>query len=353
MTDSKSPLRAAVAYLNMLPFFADDSEVKLYDSPQALNQDLTAGRVIAGCSSVIAGLDAGLRVIQPRLGVAAEGDVDSVFIEPIGMTNNSDCRLAWERFVVANHTGLQKKIPSVAIEPNRKSDRAPTVTILSSGASAQSLWIVKTLFLAQGYAVALRIIDRELEQLSVCSIENHLPDLGVTYPRHEGDLCCLLMIGDPALERRGTFACSDERSSAQSSESSLNLHRLDVAALWQSYTGLPCVFALWFTPCGDNDDRAQAAADKLLAKATEWNSFDGSRKLNFAVRFLKSRNQERLLSILGHDGIARYLDNLRFDLSDDSYARSIAAMAQLRQAQISRPIARSKTVSTEEISVSL
>jgi predicted solute-binding protein len=351
MTDSTS-LRAAVAYLNMLPFFADDSEVRLYDSPQALNHDLTAGRVIAGCSSVIAGLDAGLRVIQPRLGVAAEGDVDSVFIEPIGIANNSDCRSAWERFVVANLSGLKTEMPRAVSGQDGKSPAAPTVTILSSGASAQSLWIVKTLFLAQGYAVSVRIIGRELEQMSVSSIEKCLAGLGVAYPVHEGDLCCLLMIGDPALERRGTFACSEERPSAQSFDSPMNIHRMDVAALWQSYTGLPCVFALWFTPRGDNDERAQAAADRLLAKATEWSGFDGNRKLNLAVNFLKSRKQERLLSVLGHDAIVRYLDNLRFDLSDDSYAQSIATMDSLRQAQMSRERGRHSSVVQSESNVS-
>jgi predicted solute-binding protein len=351
MTESTS-LRAAVAYLNMLPFFADDSEVKLYDSPQALNHDLTAGRVIAGCSSVIAGLDAGLRVIHPRLGVAAEGDVDSVFIEPIGVSTSQECRLAWERFVVANQDGLQKDMRWIASDHIDHSGRVPTVTILSSGASAQSLWIVKTLFLAQGYAVSVRIVGREFEQMPVATIEKQLPNLAASHPIHPDDLYCLLMIGDPALERRGTFACNDEGPSAQSSDSSINLHRMDVAALWQSYTGLPCVFALWFTPCGDNDDHAQAAADKLLAKATEWNSFDGMRKLSFAVRFLKSRNQERLLAILGHDGIARYLDNLRFDLSDDSYARSIATMAQLRQAQMNRERVRRNFTAQSESNLS-
>jgi predicted solute-binding protein len=352
MTESSS-LRAAVAYLNMLPFFADDSEVKLYDSPQALNHDLTAGRVIAGCSSVIAGLDAGLRVIQPRLGVAAEGDVDSVFIEPIGISNNSECRSAWERFVSTNRNGLQKKLPNAAVDQNRKSGRARTVTILSSGASAQSLWIVKTLFLAQGYTVSVRIIGREFEQMPVASIEKQIPNLAASHPIHPDDLCCLLMIGDPALERRGTFAWSDERPSAQSTDSSMNLQRMDVAALWQSYTGLPCVFALWFTPCPVNDERADEAAARLLAKATEWNGFDGNRKLNFAVSFLKSRNQERLLSILGRDGIARYLDNLRFDLSDDSYAMSIATMAKLRQDQMNREPDRHNFTAQSESNVSL
>lgn len=315
---------AAVAYLNMLPFFADDPEITLYHSPQALNADLAAGRVVAGCSSVIAGLDAGLNIIKPRLGVAAEGDVDSVFIEPIGMDANPESRSVWQRFVTANEGGFKKNILPLEFDPERST---PSVTILSTGASAQSLWIVKSLFLAQGYAVHTRTVDLEVEQMPVRQIHEHVSRLGIWHPAKADDLCCLLMIGDPALERRA--ALPRERA---------DLNRLDVAALWQSYTGLPCVFALWFTPCAADDELTLRAAERLSQRAQQWTGMDVAEKFRFAARFFKSRNQERLLTLLGHEGICRYLDNLKFDLSDKSYAQSIAVMHELRQRQLSCPV---------------
>src|SRR5690349_8109568 len=147
-----SPRLGAVAYLNMLPFFAYAPDIELVPHPRALNTLAMKRQLDAACMSAIAGLSQGFQPIEPFTGVGAEYKVGSAFLEPIVRTQSD--RLFWGEVHRRNINGLAEfgRLDVIA------SVSTPKFYLLTSGASEQSEWLFCALLAAQGLqAVVLRV----------------------------------------------------------------------------------------------------------------------------------------------------------------------------------------------------
>ena len=338
MTAATSKGFGAVAYLNMLPFFADDPSILLCSTPAELNDLMRLGKVASGCSSVITGLANGLVPLVPLLGVAAERCVGSVYIEPLGLGKSRRQRALWSTWLACNAGGAGRLGWSSheTATGARATSSAQTLRLLTCGASAQSLWIVQTLASAQGLRVEVMSIPStwhdadETQLLEMLSQVDHRTDHGGPYP-NRGDqdvLTALLVIGDPALLRKCRFRDSSAVSLDHAAPGPWPW-RLDVADLWSAFCGLPCIFALWFVGAQASADDTARAARTLSAYAQEWHSSTRDRRSRASCNFLASRGQGDLIRLMGEDALTRYLDNLRYDLSAPGYAESLRLMAWL------------------------
>lgn len=326
----KSEQLAAVAYLNMLPFFADNDRIVLYQRPTDLNHDLQAGHIGAGCSSVLAGLEAGLEPLMPLKGVAAENLVESVFIE--AFLGNDDDNTRWAQFRIANEdrlTGL-----GTAPLDTGSDEKAWTreVTLYSTGASAQSHWIVKSLFEAQGLKVTTVQLELELEQSSPDDLSRFWKS------QQRSGLACLLSIGDPALERRLRYPCSAK------------LIRYDVAELWREATGTPCIFALWFRSPSLNHEH-RVAGQQICDALERWRNRPDHSKVKTGLSFLRHTGKHALADLLGSEGVLHYLNQLNFDLDEISFQKSFNLMRALYETQTT--LRAKKLVSSSRSTVNL
>lgn len=343
----------AVAYLNMLPFFADDPQVLLCESPAKLNALLSSGALLAGCCSVIAGLEAGLEPLVPHMGVAAEATVGSVYLEPLGLGSDDNQMELWSQWLTANRNGASRV--------DRVHTQSHTFTwpricgrlrVLTCGASAQSLWIVKTLWRLQGFETEVLAIpemwhtwpeDKILQALQAQAqataqaqpVADDLPTL-----------TALLVIGDPALVRKHSMPGSSR--AAGSKNPGKDTHewpqrwpwRLDVADLWASFSGLPCLFALWFASRQSSPSDRVAAAETLAAATQKWLARPSKERAQVACGFLAERGIPDLLWSHGTAELERYLNNLRYDLNLPSYAASLQLMGDLARAACTQSPAR-------------
>ncbi|MEY3901026.1 MAG: hypothetical protein RL189_332 [Pseudomonadota bacterium] len=225
---------AAVAYLNMLPFFADDASIRLYPTPRTLNSEKP--QCNAYCSSLIAGLSDGNRPLTSQLGVFSSGAVQSVFIEPV--IHSETHAKFWkqlEEFWSHRH-------PSPA-EALRDSETHGRIVLRSSGASEQSVWMLKVLSALGGFSIEV-LIDSPSTPPSTSSASN-----GEKKPPE-----ARLWIGDPALERR-----------LQSPDA----YRIDLGQVWNTHMGHRAWFAGWFTPSAQVHHTSQTVAE-LYGRIKVW-----------------------------------------------------------------------------------
>ncbi|NBO38135.1 hypothetical protein EBU99_06095 [bacterium] len=194
---------AAVAYLNMLPFFAKNSAIELFSSPQILNTIAT--QFDAYCSSLIAGLNAEKKPLTSSFGVFSSGPVMSVFVEPV--LHNDNHLKFWQQ--LSEFWSLRQPDPVHAL---RQADAHGTILLRTAGDSAQSVWMFQILCALAGFKV--EISNDDVAQNNA----KPLPE-------------ACLWIGDAAIARR------------ISEPSAL---RLDLGDIWNSHTGHRAWFAGWF-----------------------------------------------------------------------------------------------------------
>lgn len=291
----------AVGYLNMLPFF-HLGDVPVFRTPRALNDAARAGKVGAACTSAIAGLRAGWIPLQPALGVGAAGSVRSVFLEPVPFLASEHA--AWDALtrslqgVFAPH--VRALVEGTAIPSPLVRTYAPTprpVVLFSSGASEHSEWLARTLLEAAGFSVRVDYVPL-LTQLS----EKELRE--VVELRRQGAAAALLVIGDPALAR-----CLRAPATP----------RLDLADLWRTATGLPCVFACWFQ-CGAAAFDAGRARMVLEGNLRAWRALPARGKRDAIVAFLGPEATAHL------DFYESYLEGITFEFgaAGSPFARTVA-----------------------------
>lgn len=321
--DSRAPQIGAVAYLNMLPYFYGDEDVILYRTPHALNEALASGTVDAGCSSVIAGLELGLEPLRPLAGVAAEAGVGSVFVEPV-MAGPLDAE-HWHsvRSALLRSTDPDSGFQSgLSLSVERLADISEVV-ILTTGASAQSLWLVQVLLRAIGLIPRVIDVDPRILDLSPEALAHECASAS-----GQGQLCCLLAIGDPALRRLYRFPLGNQGQM-----------RLDIGTLWKAYMGLPCLFALWFVQPGLPKRVLVGLSARLQACLSRWHALPKAARLSAARAFLarswdscqvndvhERRQVASLDSLMGPSGLAHYLECLCFDLAEPAFAASFERM---------------------------
>lgn len=319
-----SPTVGAVAYLNMLPYFFGDDDVVLHRTPQELNRALAAGEVDAGCSSVVAGFELGLEPLWPLAGVGAEAGVRSVYLEPVVASETE--RFQWQSLraafsAVHQHDCDGASRQSLGLAQGKVSE----VLLLSSGASAQSLWLCENLLSGMGVHTRVRLIEPSLLR---CSPQEILSHLG---PSDADQLRCVLAIGDPALRRLYLFP-----------EPEHVLLRFDLGELWRDYTGLPCLFALWFARKGLSESVRSALGERMLVGLDRWNGLTLEQRMDAALAFLERANahasepsehgKSHLLGlgrIMGHSALADYLACLCFDLSAPGFVKSYRRMSEI------------------------
>jgi|GEM_PF-4753830 len=216
----------AVAYVNMLPYF-HLGNVPLFPTPRALNEHARAGKLVGACTSAIAGLRAGWRPLVPLHGIGAEGEVRSVYIEPILL---GDPVAESAKAVESVESVDWKELPDRLAGSMPKGARAlptsilPAVTLFTSGASEHSEWLACVLLKAVGHTVHV-VREPALAGVPEETLQRLIRDHAKT------PLAALLLIGDPALFRGVRLPAAP---------------RFDLAQLWRAATGLPCVFAVWF-----------------------------------------------------------------------------------------------------------
>jgi predicted solute-binding protein len=316
-----------VNYLNMLPFFATEPQVHLAFSPSELNSQLLNGQVITGCSSVIAGLRAGLSWVQPIMGVAADGPVGSVFVEPLGLNTRRGQMDSWIEILENNAYGHSHQERSA-----RTHSKSCILTILTSGASAQSLWIFSKLCNQQGIATRTVTIPEHWEEYPPEEILAAAQSLNLIIADGESSiqsLTALLVIGDPALRRTHLFpACHATGTHPLLGQAPW---RIDLGSMWRDYCGLPCVFALWFAAKDAPTFAIESAAARIRSAMESWSQLDQDSRTQQALRYLESTGKATLAKELGPHFLANYLDQLRFDLDSPPYIESLRIMADLME----------------------
>lgn len=320
----RAPQVGAVAYLNMLPYFFGDEGVVLYRTPQELNGALAAGEVDAGCSSVVAGFELGLEPLWPMAGVAAEAGVRSVYVEPVVVSEAE--RLLWENVRAAlSAPRSQDHAADAGLGLAWSQAKISEVQLLTTGASAQSLWLCENLFSAIGLHTRVMRVDPSLLQWSPQSIATSLG------PAAESQLRCILAIGDPALKRLYLYPESEHVPL-----------RFDVGELWRDHTGLPCLFALWFARKNLSEPFRRALCERLRVGLSRWNGLTQEQRRDAALAFLERSEADArgpsgqtesqppgLGQIMGHSALADYLACLCFDLSAPAFAASFRCMSQI------------------------
>lgn len=314
--NSRTPVRlGAVEYLNMLPFFFEDPHVELFPTPAALNRALAQGNVHAGCSSVAAGLDLRLREMRPLTGVAARSSVGSVYLELVSAGSESEN--AWNAlrsFTAEAAFAVSEKLRERALRLlEAEWATFDSVEILTSGASAQSLWIVRQFFERLKKCVQIRQIASAANLAS----PGELHRMGQGALKKRGIFSLFLVIGDQALLRKCLVP------------EMIDGARLDIAKLWQSQTGLPCLFALWFLHPQLSDSLIQLISETVRESLLRWGELTAGGKFELARGFLVRTGRGQLAELLGTDRLAMYMENLCFDLDEPMAERSFSLMQSL------------------------
>ena len=235
----------AVNYLNMMPWFSENPDMILFDTPREMNSALLEGKIDAACLSAIVGLKNKLTPLNPLCGIASDGPVQSVFIEPI--INNFAQKNRWTNYLHKNST-------------------EPYMTLFTTEASQQSYWLFNRLFAQKGTKIKTITIPKEDAFLSPLDFE-HKYDCS-------GTLKALLTIGDPALWRQREFpSCT----------------RIDLAEFWQNQTGLPCVFAAWFARKGLTTAENHDVCNMVLDGYHRWKSLSHAEKTQKCSAYSKEK----------------------------------------------------------------
>ncbi len=289
----------AVSYLNMLPFFYDDPEIWRADSPSILNNAVRSGKIDVACMSAVAGLRLGWTPLIPSLGVGARSEVKSVYLEPL-MRNSSDEEF-WNQFVHQNSNGLLN-CPDLAPfgkgTAGTNADRFRQVNILTSGASEQSEWLSQKILGTQALETQIFKIDESLNLAQQGELQQYLESSLISNIAFRAECpTALLVIGDPALERALL----------------IDALRLDLATLWNDYSGLPCIFAIWFARPGSE---TRNVSDRLKNNIRRWKSLKDKEKEKQIIDFLNSNSNS--LRHLTEDSVTllrQYIQNIRYDIS--------------------------------------
>lgn len=277
-----NPSVAAVGYLNMLPYFFDRSDIRLFSTPAQLNDAIRCGEVDAACTSAIASLQTDFLPIFPMLGVGSQREVGSVFLEPFFF--DDEHQMFWKDFW--SRPRLKKSID---------------LTIVTSGASEQSLWLAQLFFSWKGYQTSIYKVQQS-EAFSLTS--TNFTDLRKSF---SSDYAVYLSIGDVALIRyfKNIF---------------VNTKRLrwDVATLWRSFQNLPCAFAFWTAkPTLDEQVRKKIYSESC-ASIERWQNLAPTERYHFVLNFLRQKN-DPLYLVLSEGAysyeVERYFGNLDFVFS--------------------------------------
>lgn len=293
---------AAVAYLNMLPFFVEDASVELFASPRSLNS--SERECDAYCSSLISGLKSETQLLTSQVGIFSSGRVESVFIEPV--VRSDAHAIFWKQ--IEEYWGQRNPDPLRVLE---QTNVCGQIVLRSSGASEQSVWMLQILTALAGFRVE---ISQEHEGCSVDSSQ----DTQIIYPEAR------LWIGDPALERRLAFP---------------NNYRIDLGHVWNSHIGHKAWFAGWFVgrdSAPEHQDLTEDLVTELRKRANAWTARSDFSRWCEVYKFLESRKSS-LLKFLSEneaaeatqmDGIAsvkslpsgmndaRFFDDQHWDLRD-------------------------------------
>ena len=245
------PELAAVAYLNMLPFFFEKNHFTLFASPQALNAEHS--KFDAYCSSLIAGLEAGKTPITLKHGVFARGAVMSVFIEPV-LHKESHLNF-WKQL---NELWIHRHTDPVAAL--RQGDCHGTILLRSAGESAQSVWMFKVLCAMAGFEVK---VLGEAESFTAPDPEKPLPE-------------ARLYIGDAALFRL---------------KNAPHNFRLDLGELWNHHTGQIAWFAGWFEGRSASPEVRSALEKTLSFQIDAWKESSEFARWCRCFAFLESQKQ--------------------------------------------------------------
>jgi predicted solute-binding protein len=275
---SQAPSLAAVAYLNMLPFFTDDGSVELFTTPRSLNCSIPPAQ--AYCSSLVAGLNAGKKPVSNQLGVFCSGSVQSVFIEPfVALETHAEF---WHRL---EHLWAHRQPDALAALS--ESEAHGKIILRTCGASEQSLWMVKVLSALAGFTVEV-MIDT---------------DAAVKVYAEKAPPEARLWIGDPALERRRRFP---------------DAYRIDVSQVWNSHTGHRAWFAGWFagSACGQADH--SELTQILMNKTEAWKARSDFSRWCAAYKFLEARDSVLLnaLSEKNQEQVSISQDDQHWELRD-------------------------------------
>lgn len=222
---------AAVAYLNMLPFFAEDPHIHLLGSPRELNSQQPTCQ--AYCSSLIAGLASHKRPLSNQIGVFSAGAVQSVFIEPVlHSKKHSHFWRQLEEFWAHRHPDPVAGLHTPETHGN--------IILRSNGSSEQSIWMVKVLSTLAGFTLDVQE-DLATSASAATTTGNSNPE---AKPLPEARL----WIGDPALQRR--LAAPDT-------------YRIDVGHIWNTHMGHKAWFAGWFA--GARTDSELNSTDMIFS----------------------------------------------------------------------------------------
>ncbi|MBM3380845.1 MAG: hypothetical protein FJY29_00170 [Betaproteobacteria bacterium] len=256
-----TPEIAAVAYLNMLPFFFEKSQFTLFVSPQALNAE--SAKFDAYCSSLIAGLDAGKTPLTLKHGVFSKGPVMSVFVEPVLHKEShlnfwNQLRELW----IHRHPN-----PIAAFQLH---ECHGTVILRTAGESAQSVWMFRVLCAMAGFDVK---VLGETEAFTSPNPEKPFPE-------------ARLYIGDAALFRLKNIP---------------KALRLDLGEFWTSHTGHRAWFAGWFE--GRSTSSAmQAALEKTLSlQVDSWNDCSEFARWCRCFAFLEAQKLSSAQAVYNED----------------------------------------------------
>lgn len=337
----------------MLPYLIHEGEISCErePTPLRLNHRARRGDFDGACLSAIAGFNiqrSGIAGVEPlQFGVGARGAVGSVYLEPVEIFQSGEInshfgekisgREFWKHFREKNNNSLVQKRSEENFDFQQlqlgkmvedEENKPLQVTILASAASEQSEWLVRQLIAAQDYELVFKKIETPSNLFLPSELSLLARTLQISGP------CALLVIGDPALERRMLFSGEEVAGS-----------RLDVATLWQDATGLPCIFASWFSLPRRVENKVRqsrenlSVGEDLLQVRTEikcevekfaadavnrWNAFSAERKWNSAKKFLSKNLQSSLLlqrvlanEIFMKEFLLHYLEGLSFKFDDE------------------------------------
>jgi predicted solute-binding protein len=304
----QNPKKGAVAYLNMLPYFAFSKNITLFKSPRELNDAARNGQVTQACMSAIAGIQADFRPTSPLMGIGARRHVQSVYLEPIALSPE-DTEF-WSKIQEQNAGGLAHVVP------HHGSFRAPqkVIHMLSTGTSEHSEWVFRTLLQVQGFRCQVHRVPQAWGLKSFAELRHAAKDLV------GNEKCALLVIGDPALAREALFPCAAAE----------NL-RFDLAEFWFSFSQLPCVFAVWFDTQNLPCDTVSKSNDLPLVESLKmWKSTPDFQKGQIVESFLRkhSASAEILLNSTPMESLLAYLDNIEF-IFDDEFEKTLHTYQQL------------------------
>ena len=330
----------AVAYLNMLPFFYSNKEIVLAKSPRELNTGAREGSIDCACMSVIAGIRSGFKPVFPFVGVGSENRVRSVYLDALPMADASRLALPetqktqgraseiaelpdfWGQFCIENKGHLEHF--SMATPPVAKG----RVHLFTAGASEHSEWLACVLLWTQGYETSVHRIDASANFESSQVLAERYAHVC------NGEPAALLVIGDPALARVRRFP-------------HMARCRLDLATLWNSFSGLPCLFATWF------DARpAQAvplSAEHLVESVNQWNAQSDFARWCVVREFLQGHSPALLESYasagesLLRDDVLDYLSYI-VCVFDERYEKTYELYCKLNTAYSASLAAHSTTL---------